>query len=123
AFNDFDDFGGTAAVRSWLYGIARHRCLDALKHRRRWSRRFSLSGESHEPADEASPVDERLASRSQGDLLRHCLGKLAPHARIAVLLRYQEDMAYEEMGRICRERAATLQARVARALPVLRRCL
>jgi len=42
---------------------------------------------------------------------------------MAVLLRFQEGLPYEEMGRMCREKPATLQARVTRALPLLRRCL
>jgi DNA-directed RNA polymerase specialized sigma24 family protein len=42
---------------------------------------------------------------------------------VAVLLRYEEGLSYEEIGRMSRERPPTVQARVARALPVLRRCL
>jgi DNA-directed RNA polymerase specialized sigma24 family protein len=38
-------------------------------------------------------------------------------------LRFQQGVTYEEMARREGERPATLQARVARALPVLRRCL
>ena len=51
------------------------------------------------------------------------LEKLEPHVRIAVVLRYQEGFSYEQMAQICHEKPATLQARVARAMPLLRRCL
>jgi DNA-directed RNA polymerase specialized sigma24 family protein len=37
-----------------------------------------------------------------------------------VLLRYQQGFSFDEMAAICRERPATLRARVARALPVMR---
>jgi DNA-directed RNA polymerase specialized sigma24 family protein len=64
-----------------------------------------------------------LAERDRNEALRRCLGELSPHVRTAVLLRFQEGFSYEEMARAVRERAPALQARVARALPVLRRCL
>jgi DNA-directed RNA polymerase specialized sigma24 family protein len=40
-----------------------------------------------------------------------------------VLLRFQQGLSFEEMSAICREKPGTLQARVARALPVLRDCI
>ena len=40
-----------------------------------------------------------------------------------VLLRFRDGLSYPEMARACGERAPTLQARVARAMPALRRCL
>jgi DNA-directed RNA polymerase specialized sigma24 family protein len=40
--------------------------------------------------------------------------------RTAVLLRYQQGFTFAEMARICGEKPGTLQARVARALPLLR---
>ena len=55
--------------------------------------------------------------------LERALMSLAPKVRIAVLLRYQDGLSYEEMAQVCGERAPTLQARVARALPRLRRVL
>jgi DNA-directed RNA polymerase specialized sigma24 family protein len=56
-------------------------------------------------------------------VLDACLRELSAESRMAVLLRFQEGMTFEEMGRLCCEKPPTLQARVARALPVLRRCV
>jgi RNA polymerase sigma-70 factor (ECF subfamily) len=42
---------------------------------------------------------------------------------MTVLLRFQTGMSYPEMSDVLGVRSETLQARVARALPVLRRCL
>ena len=41
----------------------------------------------------------------------------------AVLLRFQQGLSYPEIARLSNEKAPALQVRVARALPVLRRCL
>ena len=41
----------------------------------------------------------------------------------AVVLRYQHGFTFEEMAVICNEKPGTLQARVSRALPLLRACV
>ena len=94
-----------------------------LKLRRRWLRRFTLRGDLPEAPDPGKGGEEQLRERDQQAALARALGTLKPKVRIAVLLRFQEDMSYEEMAVICGEKPATLQARVARALPMLRRLL
>lgn len=122
AYRDLPRFSPRASLRAWLYAIARNRCLDALKAARRQRARFEvIDGEAG--ADAAPGADRRLEDREIEAALEHCLGKLAPQVRTAVLLRYQEGFSYKDMAAVSRERPATLQARVARAMPVLRRCI
>lgn len=123
AYEGLRSFGRRSSLRTWLFGIAHHRCLDALKTGRRRQRRFSLMADLPEEPVPGATVEERLAERSRAWGLSRCLQALAPRIREAVLLRYQQEITYEEMARLTGERPATLQARVARALPVLRRCL
>ena len=56
-------------------------------------------------------------------MLAECLQKLQPAARQAVVLRYQEELSYDEAAAVSGVRVGTLQQRVARALPVLRKCV
>jgi RNA polymerase sigma factor (sigma-70 family) len=123
AFEGLEGFGGRFLFRAWLYRIARHRCLDALKIARRREKRFPGAGELPESPDPDPGADVSLGERDRIAAVRRCLGELAPHIRSAVLLRFQEGFSYEQMAGRLRERAPTLQARVARALPGLRRCL
>lgn len=122
AYRDLPTWQPRGTLRSWLYTIARHRCLDALKAERRRRARFSvLDGEAGE--DPAPSAERRLADGEVARTLDRCLGELAPHVRTAVLLRFQEGFSYKDMADVCRERPATLQARVSRAMPVLRACV
>lgn len=68
-------------------------------------------------------VEKRLADRSLIRALEACLHRLTPRIRETVLLRFQQNLSYPEIMHLSGESAATLQARVARAMPVLRRCL
>lgn len=122
AYRDIGRYAGRSSLRTWVFGITRHRCLDAMKGERRWVDRYKQD----EPVDSADPrpsASEAIDDKQLTDALARCLDTLAPATRMAVLLRFQEGFTFEEMAAICRERAGTLQQRVARAMPVLRACV
>jgi RNA polymerase sigma-70 factor (ECF subfamily) len=122
AYRDLASFAGRASLRAWLFGIARHRCLDAAKKHSRWTNRFKNEPPADEEAGDCEPERELDRSRLT-KLLAICLAKLAPAARDAVVLRYHQDLSYDEASAIAGDNAGTLQQRVARALPALRRCV
>jgi RNA polymerase sigma-70 factor (ECF subfamily) len=129
-YRDLPGFGGRAPVRGWLFAIVRHRCLDATKALRRWGLRYKnelpsdpeigrMAGLVTDQSDLMDQIDrQRLAA-----VVERCLSTLAPAAREAVLLRYQQELSYDEAAEVTGERPGTLQQRVARALPVLRKCV
>ena len=123
AYRDLPGFAGRSSLRTWLYGIARHRCLDAMKIGARWRRRFVRAEPLPDAADERPRADAALAESGEVSALVAALAGLSIDTRIAVLLRFREGLTYEEIGAVCGERATTVQARVARALPRLRAAL
>lgn len=123
AYEALASFGQRSTLKTWLFGIARHRALDLAKITRRRERRFELSAELPERPMPSLGAEEPLLAGDRKRALRRCLGELAPKIRAALALRFQQELSYDEMAEICRERAPALQMRVARALPVLRRCL
>ncbi len=122
AYESLPAFKGHSSLRTWLFSIARNRCLDSLKMTRRRERRITLVEQLPETAGDQHS-DAQLSSGGFSAQLARCLRQLAPHIRSAVLLRFQAEHSYQEISQICSEKPATLQARVVRALPVLRHCL
>jgi len=121
-YRDLASFTGRASLRAWVLGITRHRCLDAAKKHKRWTNRFKNEPPPDEEPDDHEP--ERELDRSRlAKILAICLAKLAPAARDAVVLRYHQDLSYDEASVVAGDHAGTLQQRVARALPALRRCV
>jgi RNA polymerase sigma factor (sigma-70 family) len=116
-------FARRSSLRSWLFGIARHRCLDHLKMHRRRYKRFGPIDEASDLPEPGGSAEDRLSERSVARVLESCLRGLAPRVRTAVLLRFQQGLSYPEIARLSNEKAPALQVRVARALPLLRRCL
>jgi RNA polymerase sigma-70 factor, ECF subfamily len=121
-YRDLASFEGRASLRAWVLGIARHRCLDATKKHKRWTHRFKNDPPPDEETDDHE-LDRELDRGKLAKILAICLAKLAPAARDAVVLRYHQELSYDEASVIAGDNAGTLQQRVARALPALRRCL
>jgi RNA polymerase sigma-70 factor (ECF subfamily) len=124
AHRDLMRFEGRSSLRTWLFGIAIHRCQDALKANRRLSRRIETDEDAvvafEDPGD--GPDGKLERQRQLADLAK-CLGALSSDSRLAVLVRYQLGMSFDEMAVKLKAKSDTLQARVQRALPVLKRCL
>jgi RNA polymerase sigma-70 factor (ECF subfamily) len=104
AYRDLARFQRRSALRTWLFAIVRNRCLDYTKAQRRWWRRFK-NDTPDEPEQEPPDFDRGRIAR----LLASCLEKLAPAAREAVVLRYIEELAYEDASAITGDLAGTLQ--------------
>jgi RNA polymerase sigma-70 factor (ECF subfamily) len=119
AFRDLPGFAGRSTLRTWLFGIARHRVLDAAKRRRRARAHLDVTAGADLPDPQPSPGEGLDDAQLQAALVTH-LAALDEPIRAAVLLRYQQGLTYEEMAEICGEKAGTLQARVSRALRKLR---
>jgi RNA polymerase sigma factor (sigma-70 family) len=121
-FRDLPKFHGRSSLRTWLFAIARHRVLDAAKARRRAQAHLGAEDLSRLADSQPSPgqsIDERRLIAA----LRACLEQLRDAVRTALLLRFQQGFTFEDMAVVCRERPGTLQAKVTRALPVLRACI
>jgi RNA polymerase sigma factor (sigma-70 family) len=124
AFEGLSQFAHRASFKAWLLGIARHRCLDLLKSERRWMKVVSTEENLPEITDESTPAaDAQLSSRTIAAAIADCIQALPIAMREAVSLRYRQNLSYDEMATAIGERAGTLRVRVARALPLVRRCL
>jgi RNA polymerase sigma-70 factor (ECF subfamily) len=126
AFRDLGSFSGRSSFRTWLLGIATHRGLDAVRRIRRDEQRTVSHDEldavapiSDDAADPTARVDEPRRIRA----LEDCLRGLSDEVRATVLMRFLHGMTYEDIAHTSGHRPGALHARVARALPVLRRCL
>jgi len=102
----------------WLYRIARNEALQAIRRERKW---VELS-EIDEPVDTDEGSDEMLlgidASRLHG-----ALGKLTALHREVLVLKFLEDMSYEEMGEVIGCNPGTVKSRIHYAKKSLRRAL
>jgi len=124
AYRDLDRFRWRSSPRTWLFSIAYHRCLDALKSQQRRAQR--IESNDHAVVEFEDPGDGPIEHADRVRLLaalEQCLTLLSAGVRATVLLRFLTGCTFEEMATRLDAHADALQVRVARALPVLRRCL
>lgn len=113
AFRGLAGFRFRSSLFTWIYHIARNECRN--HHRKRGLPTVpleSILGSRYE-ADAAAFPAEALA---RDDALRCAVGELPFKMREVIVLKYQEDLSYEEMSRIIGCPPGTVASRLNRAL-------
>jgi len=102
-----------AHVTNWLRRVTAHRLIDQA---REWKRK---------PQTSLELVAEPVAGVRTGDLLlnetlQQLVGTLPEHARMIVILRFQEDLELAEIAEILDLPIGTVKSRLQRALVLLK---
>lgn len=96
AFSKLDLFAGRGSFQGWLLQVARRTCLNWLRQRERRLDWEPLT-EWNAPADAPSQEAE-LALHEEGERLRAELARLNHRERLAVSLRYFEQMPIRDVA-------------------------
>jgi RNA polymerase sigma-70 factor (ECF subfamily) len=110
-FRNLPSMQTEAHVTAWLRKVTGHRCIDYARRRRQDMALDAIP----EPASEVASSDPLIARR-----LRQTVASLPPKARIVVVLRYQEELALDEIARVLGWRVNTVKSRLQRSLAMLR---
>jgi RNA polymerase sigma-70 factor (ECF subfamily) len=93
AYQRMGEFEGRSAFSSWLFAIARNRCLNEMRHD---ERREDIEPDSL--IDESNRFDERLEAEMLGDKLVELASRvLDEEERKAIWLRYADLMPVDEI--------------------------
>jgi RNA polymerase sigma-70 factor (ECF subfamily) len=109
-------YRGEGSVKSWLCGIARRQCARHLERQTRHKRHLHLVPP---PAEEGTP-EGSIATKQRAQMVRAALMRLKPSEREALVLRYQAEMSFREIGHICNIDEAAARKRASRGLQSLR---
>jgi RNA polymerase sigma-70 factor (ECF subfamily) len=99
-------------MKFWLRKVTAHRCIDCKRRRR--LPQVSLD-DAPEPAAPTQSTDPFLARR-----LRQYVASLPEKPRLVMILRYQEDMAAEDIAEVLTMPLATVKSHLQRSLAMLR---
>jgi RNA polymerase sigma-70 factor (ECF subfamily) len=103
-----------AAFSTWLYRIARDRAYRQLRRR-------------HRPIEDVEPVsnlgDEEKFSQEDAERIHTSLNQLPPEHREVLVLRFLEEMNYDQIAQVTDCRLGTVKSRIYYAKRALRRIL
>jgi RNA polymerase sigma-70 factor (ECF subfamily) len=108
-------FRGDAEFSTWLYRLVANACMDAGR-RQKSAAVFSQDIET--VAGEGSPEAD-YARKQIAHSVRAAVSALPPKFRVAVLLRYFEDLSYEQMAKALQCSMGTVASRLSRGHRIL----
>ncbi len=110
-------YRGEAVFSTWLYRLVVNACLDEARSRKRT--RGTSNGMRLEAVAGADSQEARYTRAQAAASVRAAIASLPPKFRIAVLLRYFDDLSYEEMAKTLRCSMGTVASRLSRGHKML----
>jgi len=92
--------------RPWSFRIARDRIY------REYRRRKGFAHSVERPVENEILDDAEGPDAAELEELRHCLGALSPEHREALVLRFFEEMSYEDIARVTGATVGTVRSRI-----------
>ncbi len=108
-------------LKAWLYGIARNQARNALRREER-SRLDCVDDEVLEaiPEDQDDSLDLRAEQAAQ---VHRALNQISPAHAEVLILRYMEDLSYEEIAGVVGCQTGTVRSRLHYAKRALREAM
>lgn len=117
-----------ASFKAWLFAIARNTAFDLLRKRRDVAFTDFEDAEGENPlvnslADPGPLPDELVARAQEAGVLEGVVQQLPLAQRTVLLLRYHEQLTFEEIGTVLNQPLNTVKSHHRRALIALRKLL
>jgi RNA polymerase sigma-70 factor (ECF subfamily) len=121
AFQNLSRFRRQSEAGTWLWRIAVNHCHDELRRRKRVEEvpLDAILGWSN---DSDSP-EHRRGVKQIDEIVARALLELSPKLRTVVVLRYVEEMPYDEIAEVLGCSIGTVSSRLARSLAALEKIL
>ncbi len=117
AYTRLESFDRTRRFSTWLLSIGSNYCIDRLRRRRfAW---MTLDDAAY-ALPSAEPGPERSAiTQEQRRMVQQALQKLPEHYRLVTVLRYWQDLSYDEICQVTGLPESTIKTRLHRARHML----
>ena len=113
AWKALPNFRGDSRFSTWLYQLTSHAAIDLM---RREKRQIAAEDITEVSAPDPGPSPQQQAERSETrQAVRDAMGQLSPEYRQIVVLRFLQELSYEEIGVVLKLPPGTVKSRLNRA--------
>lgn len=120
AWKALPNFRGESQFSTWLYQLTTHAAIDLM---RREKRQIAADITEVSAADPAPSPQQQAEQSEQREIVRDAILQLAPEQREVVVLRFMEELSYEEIGAVLKLPSGTVKSRLNRAKAQLKEIL
>jgi len=117
-FNCIGQFQGDSEFTTWLYRLTTNACVDESRKRRRWLPFGDALTGTKEPRVKKTQ-EHALAHREVADSVKQAVATLRPKLRVVLLLKYFEELSYEEIAAVVGCSKGTVASRLNRGHKIL----
>lgn len=116
AYRKMDSFRGEAGIRTWLYRITINHCQNLQQS---WHARHMFSNAEDGVWETAGTVEDDplrvLETKELGERIQRTLEKLPDEYRLLLLLVADQELSYDEIGRLTGQSADAVRGKLHRA--------
>ena len=121
AWKGLPRFRGDSRFSTWLYQLATHAAIDLMRREKKYQNNADI--EDTVLVDTAASPQEVVEKQETQEAVQTAMQALSPQAREILLLRYQVELGYEEIGAVLGLPAGTVKSRINRAKAQLKEVL
>ena len=130
AFHHLHTYTNKNAFSTWLFKIAANNCIDFLRKKRLNMVMLDYNYENEEGEiftfevkDQTLDPEERYCDNENKKMMKTVVGRLKPHYRTLVELRFFEELSYEEIAERMQLPLGTVKAKLFRARFMLQKIM
>lgn len=112
AYQNLDQFEGKSNMYTWLYSIARNKCIDEFRKRKYESNRSSIPVEEYELESDDFKTNDK---QEEMKVLKEAIAQLPEILRSIVIMKSIDGLSYPEISEVTGVNEQTLKNRMFRA--------
>lgn len=115
-YRGLPSFRFEASLSTWIYRIAVNECMNQQRGRGAQHIPFEALLGSDEELDAGAAADRRHADTERREIVHRAVMELPPKLRAVVVLKYLDDLSYDEIASVLQCSPGTVASRLNRAL-------
>ena len=102
-------------MKAWLFRVTSNLCYNIVRDKRRRRQLLHLREEEARPSNSGVSSTGKVQGDQEHDAMMQALDKLTENHRQILLLRYYEDLSYNEIASVLQVKLGTVMSRLSRA--------
>jgi len=115
AYHEGRLFSDEFHMKAWLYRVCTNRCYNIVRDRQRRGTILNRLGKQETALQVHHKAIDAVLDREQSSEMARHLAKLSPEHRTILILRYYDDLSYQEMADTLQVKLGTVMSRLSRA--------